>query len=161
MKLSAGLGVLLMVSGLLVQACGRLKPDSSQAKEHKLGPAPSAAADSAPTLEPMPEPIAGPDSAARLIGPPDSFDINKERRFASIQDLAADKYIGCNAPVLCNGLAYFDCNVKGGGSGLYYDTATVSLVSRCGSYCVNPDEEQKKMCDSSCPPKAWAGCPRG
>lgn len=155
-------GSLVLGLGLLCTACGKLKPDSQKAREPKLGPAP--AADSVPADSVRAgarSPAAPPDSASRLTGFPDTSDINRERRYASIADLAADRFIGCEPPVLCNGLAYFDCNVKGGGPGLYYDTATVALVSRCGSFCADPDEEQKRLCAASCPPKAWQGCPGG
>lgn len=152
MKRTVALLSLLSALGLLL-GCGKNGTPGAGSKPPSIGPS----ADSAPAGAQVP--IAEPDSASRFIGEPDSFDINKERQHASIQDLAADKYAGCDSPVLCAGIAYFDCNEKGGGSGLFYDSASVALISRCGSFCVHPDDAaQKGMCDSLCPPKAWADC---
>ncbi|MDB5104808.1 MAG: hypothetical protein JWP91_2497 [Fibrobacteres bacterium] len=128
---------LVLTLGLLAGGCGKKgNPDAA-------GKAPSAE----------------PDSASRITGGTDTSDINKERMHSSIQDLAADKYAGCDAPKFCAGIAYFDCNEKGGGHGLYYDSAKVTLISRCGSFCTHPDDAaQKGMCDTLCPPKAWEDC---
>lgn len=162
MKGGCGFVGMMLAAALALSACGRLKDDSAR-KDPKLSPAPGGG----PALDTTPAPAA--PAAASPSAPADhaaaqadtaarTADINRERKFASIKDLAADKYLGCDAPVLCNGLAFFDCNVKGGGAGYYYDTATVALVSQCGSPCVNPDEAQKKICETLCPPPAWKGC---
>jgi hypothetical protein len=145
MKRALSMIPLVMALGLFVAGCGKKEESGAPGKEPAIGRAS--------------DPIAEPDSASKLIGPPDTSDINKERAYASIQDMAADKYIGCEAPVFCGGMAYFDCNEKGGGAGLYYDSAKVAIVSRCGSFCTHPeDAAQKGMCDSLCPPKAWTEC---
>lgn len=148
-------GVVLAGLVLGIMACGKLKTDDAGKREPKLGPAPEAGTAGAEAA------AAGRDSSAPPAASPaaDSSDINQVRPYASIKDLASGQYAGCESPVLCKGLAYFDCNVKGGGPSYYYDTATVAVVSRCGSHCVNADAAQKAQCDSACPPQAWAGCP--
>lgn len=149
------LGIILWISalGLLASGCGKGGAPDAASKPPSIGPS----ADSAPAGEDVPVAVA--DSASLFIGEGDTSDVNQERRHASIQDLAADKYVGCDAPEFCAGIAYFNCNEKGGGSGLYYDSASVTLISRCGSFCVHPDDAvQKGMCDSLCPPKTWADC---
>src|SRR5687767_956709 len=99
---------MLLAAALLLSACGRLKDDSAK-KDPKLGPAP----DGAPAVDSAPAPAdhaaapAAPAVPAKAAAPaPDTTDINRERKFASIKDLAADKYLGCDAPILCNGLAF-------------------------------------------------------
>lgn len=150
-------GIVLAGLAFGIMACGKLKTEDAGKREPKLGPAPAAGAETAGAEGTA----SAPDTAAATApaASADTSDINKVRQYATVKELASEQFAGCEAPVLCNGLAYFDCNVKGGGAAYYYDTATVVLVSRCGSHCVNAEPAQKAQCDSACPPKAWAGCP--
>ena len=58
----------------------------------------------------------------------------------------------CDPLVSCSGIGKINCGAELDGPLYYYDLQSEEIISVCGGACMAPDDEQKIVCQTMCPP---------
>lgn len=67
-------------------------------------------------------------------------------------------FISDTNPLIKNGIIQFDCLSATDGPLYYHRLSDGSLISTCGGACMAPDETQRKVCWTQCPPPDFGDC---